>query len=79
MSLADLVARADPRAQRVKEPLLTAVVGELPCLAIWAQATDGSVRALPLWHQETRQGLRAVKLCSTNACLLASYTDELHL
>lgn len=31
LSLADLMARADPLAQQVKEPLSMAAVGELPC------------------------------------------------
>lgn len=79
LSLAHLIARVDSLTQRVKEPLLTTVVDELPCLTIWAQAEEGDVCALHLWQQETRGRLCAVKLCSTNVSSLAYYTDELCL
>jgi len=55
-----------------------AFADELPCLVVWAQAEVGDVHSLHL-HQEARGRLCAVKLCSTNACFLAYYTDELCL
>lgn len=68
LSLADLMARVDPLAQKVKASfngccgwaamprhLGTSYRWECPCPSPW--------------HQETRRGLCAVKLCSTNASL----------
>lgn len=78
LSLA-LVARADSLTQRVKEPLLTSVADELPCLIIWAQAKEGDVCVLHLWHQEAKGRLCSLKLCSTNVYFLAHYTDKLCL